>query len=100
VIEAKGGREAIELAKSRNPDLVLLDLMMPDVSGFDVVEALRANPTTQQTPIMILTARHLTEADKRHLNGHVSTILSRGSNSASDLLDHLRQLVGEPVAVS
>jgi CheY-like chemotaxis protein/anti-sigma regulatory factor (Ser/Thr protein kinase) len=100
VIEAGGGREAIELAKSRNPDLVLLDLMMPDVSGFEVVEALRADPVTKQTPIMILTARHLTEADKRHLNGHVSTILSRRSTAAADLIDHLRQLVGEHAKAS
>jgi CheY-like chemotaxis protein len=100
VILAGGGREAIVLAKSRRPDLVLLDLMMPDVNGFDVVKALRADPVTQRTPIMILTARHLTQADKRHLNGHVSTILSRGSDSAADLLDHLRQLVKAPAAVS
>jgi len=93
VIEATGGREAIELAKAKPPDLVLLDLMMPDVTGFDVVEALRADPKTSQTPIMILTARHLTEADKRHLNGHVSTILSRGSLGAADLLGLLRQVV-------
>jgi signal transduction histidine kinase/CheY-like chemotaxis protein len=93
VIEAAGGREAIELAKARAPDLVLLDLMMPEVTGFDVVEALRADPRTSQTPIMILTARHLTEADKRHLNGHVSTILSRGSLGAADLLGLLQQVV-------
>ncbi len=93
VIEASGGREAIELAKARPPDLILLDLMMPDVTGFDVVEALRADPKTSQTPIMILTARHLSEADKRHLNGHVSTILSRGSLGAADLLGLLRQVV-------
>jgi CheY-like chemotaxis protein/anti-sigma regulatory factor (Ser/Thr protein kinase) len=102
VIEASGGREAIELAKARPPDLVLLDLMMPDVTGFDVVEALRADPRTSQTPIMILTARHLTEADKRHLNGHVSTILSRGSLGAADLLGLLQQVVekanGKPAA--
>ncbi len=95
VIEASGGREAIELAKARPPDLVLLDLMMPEVTGFDVVEALRADPKTAQTPIMILTARHLTEADKRHLNGHVSTILSRGSLGAADLLGLLQQVVGK-----
>ena len=93
VIEASGGRQAIELAKARPPDLVLLDLMMPEVTGFDVVEALRADPSTAQTPIMILTARHLTEADKRHLNGHVSTILSRGSVGAADLLGLLQQVV-------
>jgi signal transduction histidine kinase/CheY-like chemotaxis protein len=100
VIQAGGGREAIRLAKSRRPDLVLLDLMMPDVSGFEVVEALRADPATRRTPIMILTARHLTQADKRQLNGHVSTILGRGSRSAADLLDHLRDLIGEPVTAS
>jgi hypothetical protein len=93
VIEAEGGREAIELAKAKAPDLVLLDLMMPGVTGFDVVEALRADPATAQTPIMIVTARHLTEADKRHLNGHVSTILSRGSVGAADLLGLLQQVV-------
>ena len=102
VVEASGGREAIDLAKARPPDLVLLDLMMPEVTGFDVVEALRADPKTSQTPIMILTARHLSEADKRHLNGHVSTILSRGSVGAPDLLGLLQQVVektnGKPVA--
>ena len=90
---AAGGQEAIDLAKAHPPDLVLLDLMMPEVTGFDVVEALRADPRTQDTPIMILTARHLTDADKRHLNGHVSTILSRGSVGASDLLGLLHRVV-------
>jgi signal transduction histidine kinase/DNA-binding response OmpR family regulator len=100
VINAAGGREAIQLAKLRRPDLVLLDLMMPDVNGFAVVEALRADPATRHVPIMILTARNLTAADKRLLNGHVSTILSRGSTAAADLIDHLRQLVPQPIAVS
>jgi CheY-like chemotaxis protein len=100
VINAAGGREAIQLAKLRRPDLVLLDLMMPDVNGFAVVEALRADPATRHVPIMILTARNLTAADKRQLNGHVSTILSRGSTAAADLIDHLRQLVPQPIAVS
>jgi len=93
VIQARGGQEAIELAKSRKPDLVLLDLMMPDVTGFDVVEALRADDRTKSTPILVLTAKHLTEADIRQLNGHVSTILKRGSTGASDLLQLLRQAV-------
>jgi hypothetical protein len=49
---------------------------------------------------MILTARSLSDADKRHLSGHVSTILSRGSTAAADLVEHLRKLVAEPAAVS
>jgi CheY-like chemotaxis protein len=97
---ATGGREAIELAKAHPPDLVLLDLMMPEVTGFDVVEALRSDVRTQDTPIMILTARHLTEEDKRHLNGHVSTILSRGSVGASDLVGLLQRVVEQPGAAA
>jgi signal transduction histidine kinase/CheY-like chemotaxis protein len=92
VIAAAGGQEAIELATQRLPDLILLDLIMPDVTGFDVVEALRANRMTHDTPIMVLTAKDLTEADKRQLNGQVSTILNRRSTGASDLLGLLRQV--------
>jgi signal transduction histidine kinase/DNA-binding response OmpR family regulator len=99
VIQARGGSEAIQLAKSQKPDLVMLDLMMPGVTGFDVVEALRANDATKSMPIMVLTAKHLTESDIRQLNGHVSTILKRGSTGAADLLGLLRQVVDSPVTV-
>ena len=95
VISASGGAQAIDLARSRKPDLMLLDLMMPEVSGFDVVEALRADPATRQIPIMVLTAKDLTSADKRHLNGHVSTILKRGSTGATDLIVMLREVIAQ-----
>jgi signal transduction histidine kinase/CheY-like chemotaxis protein len=93
VILASGGKEAIEIAQSSLPDLVLLDLMMPEVTGFDVVEALRGKASTRAIPIMVLTAKTLTERDIRQLNGHVSTILRRGSTGAADLLGLLRQVV-------
>jgi CheY-like chemotaxis protein len=67
--------------------------MMPEVSGFDVVEALRADQSTSSTPIMVLTAKDLTDEDKRQLNGRVSRILHRGSTGASDLVSMLRQVV-------
>jgi DNA-binding response OmpR family regulator len=95
VLTASGGREAIKLARSRKPDLVLLDLMMPEVSGFDVVEALRSQEATRKTPIMILTAMNLTEADKQHLNGRVSDILSRGSVGAADIVQLLKRVVAQ-----
>ena len=69
--------------------------MMPEVTGFDVVAALRADRRTRDTPIMIVTARQLTDDDKRQLNGHVSTILSRGSVGASDLVGLLQRIVDE-----
>jgi signal transduction histidine kinase/DNA-binding response OmpR family regulator len=94
VVQAAGGREAIQVAMAIKPDLVLLDLMMPDVSGLDVVRALRANAETKSTPIMIVTAKDLTDTDKGHLNGHVSSILGHGSTGALDLLGHLQRVVG------
>lgn len=61
---ATSGRKAIEIAASQDPpDLVLLDVMMPDVSGFDVARALKASPQTQRIPIVMVTA--LTEVDQR-----------------------------------
>jgi hypothetical protein len=98
VILASGGKEAIELATANSPNLVMLDLMMPNVTGFEVVEALRGAQATAKIPIMVLTAKTLTESDIRQLNGHVSTILRRGSTGAADLLGLLRQ-VASPATV-
>jgi signal transduction histidine kinase/DNA-binding response OmpR family regulator len=93
VVLATGGQEAIDMATASPPDLVMLDLMMPNVTGFDVVEALRAQPSTKSIPILVLTAKTLTDSDIRQLNGHVSTILRRGSTGAADLLSLLKQVV-------
>ena len=95
VVPASGGREAIELAKSAKPDFVVLDLMMPEVTGFDVVEALRADESTRETPIMILTASTLTEQDKRLLNGRVLEIFKRGSVASSDIVGLLKRVTGQ-----
>ena len=96
VLLASGGKEAIEVARSKMPDLVMLDLMMPGVTGFDVVEALRDQEATRAIPIMVLTAKTLTAGDIKQLNGHVATILRRGSTGASDLLGLLRQVIVSP----
>jgi signal transduction histidine kinase/CheY-like chemotaxis protein len=90
---ASGGLEGIQLAMSGRPDLILLDLMMPDVTGFDVVEALRADEATETIPIMVLTAKLMTASDRLRLNGQVSAILSRGATGSADLLLQLRYIV-------
>jgi signal transduction histidine kinase/CheY-like chemotaxis protein len=95
VLLAKGGQEAIQLAIARKPDVVMLDLLMPEVDGFDVVEALKEFEATKAIPIMVLTAKRLTEADTNQLNGHVSTILRRGSTGAVDLVGHLQAVLNK-----
>ena len=92
VLAASSGKRGIAMARSRKPDLVLLDLMMPEVNGFDVVEALRTYESTRHTPILIITAATLNEKEKQKLNGQVSEILSRGSVGASVIVDHLRKV--------
>ena len=78
VLSATGGRAGIELALSRNPDVILLDLMMPEVNGFDVVRALRENPEARQIPILILTGMDLTLADAARLGDSVQAVVAKG----------------------
>ncbi len=75
VVRAYGGSEAIILAQRLRPDLILLDLMMPDVNGFDVVEALQRNPQTARIPILIVTAKQISAEDRALLNSNPDNII-------------------------
>jgi signal transduction histidine kinase/CheY-like chemotaxis protein len=96
VLRALGGQEGIDAARAARPHLILLDLMMPGVSGFDVVEALRADKSTRSIPILVLTAKDLTEDDKKQLKGEVAAIFARDSTAGTDLVGWLQQIVGKP----
>ena len=93
VLRANGGQEGIEMATSELPSLILLDLMMPGVNGFEVVERLRSEERTRTIPIMILTAKSLTDDDKLSLNGHVAGIFQRNSVAGAELIEWLRGIV-------
>jgi CheY-like chemotaxis protein len=95
VLRAGSGREGIDIARSQAPDLILLDLMMPDLTGFDVVEALRAEEVTRSIPIMVLTSKTLTENDKRALNGQVAAIFQRNSVAGTELTAWLQGIVAK-----
>jgi CheY-like chemotaxis protein len=81
------------MAEKAPPDLVLLDLMMPGVSGFDVVEKLRGSDSTRAIPIIVLTAKDLTDDDKAQLSGRVSRILARRTTGAADLLSQVQEVL-------
>jgi len=68
VVRAYGGGEAITLARRLRPDLIVLDLMMPEVSGFDVVEALQRRYDTARIPILVVTAKEITAQDRAAFN--------------------------------
>jgi PAS domain S-box-containing protein len=91
---ASGGREAIELARSQKPDVVMLDLRMPEIDGFQVVQAL-SDKETRAIPIAVLTAKHVTNADIKQLDGRVSTILMRGSTGAVDLIGQIQVILNK-----
>jgi len=93
VLKAGSGQEGIDMARSEMPSLILLDLMMPGLTGFDVVEALRGEEATRSIPIMVLTAKTLTEDDKRALNGQVAAIFQRNSMAGPELTGWLQGIV-------
>jgi len=92
VLTAYGGKAGIELAINNNPDLIILDLMMPDISGFDVVEHLRKHPVARSIPIVICSAKDITPDDKKELNGNIMAIVQKGSHTKEELLLEIQNI--------
>jgi CheY-like chemotaxis protein len=93
VLRAYGGQEAIDAARRELPDLIVLDLMMPDVSGFDVVTALIENPETARIPILVVTAKHITAEDRHKLNGYVMSIMEKANFDRDRFIGEVRRAV-------
>jgi DNA-binding response OmpR family regulator/anti-sigma regulatory factor (Ser/Thr protein kinase) len=77
VLRAYGGREGIELARRFHPDLVLLDVLMPDMSGIEVVESLKGEEATASIPVIIVSAKQLDEREREQLNGLVLSVVNK-----------------------
>ncbi|BBO15793.1 conserved hypothetical protein [Candidatus Brocadia pituitae] len=92
VLKAYSGKAGINLAINNNPDLMILDLMMPEVSGFEVVEKLRNHPTAKGIPIIICSAKDITPEDKKVLNGHILAIVQKSSHTKEDLLSTIKKI--------
>ncbi len=97
VSEAENGRTALARMAERQPELILLDLMMPEMDGFQFVEAMRQHEAWRSIPIIVVTAKDLTEADIQRLNGSVERILQKGAYSRKALLREVRDLVATHV---
>ena len=90
VTEAENGQVAVEALATALPDVIILDLMMPKMDGFEVLDELRRRPEWQNIPVVVITAKDLTDEDRNRLNGGVARIIQK-----SDRDEMLRQLSRE-----
>jgi CheY-like chemotaxis protein/anti-sigma regulatory factor (Ser/Thr protein kinase) len=93
VSEAANGRIGLEQVAADPPALVLLDLMMPEMDGFEFLEGLRTQPGHEDLDVVVITAKELTEDERRRLSGGVSRVLQKGGHSREEFLAEVRARV-------
>jgi len=93
VAEAQNGKVALEKLNGVAPSLILLDLMMPEMDGFEFMDVLRQGEVSQRTPVIVITAKDLTEEDHRRLNGGVERVIQKSSTSQDQVLDMVHALL-------
>jgi PAS domain S-box-containing protein len=94
VTVARNGREALAAMDSAEPAIVLLDLMMPEMDGFEFLAEIRSLPRASTVPVVVVTAKELTADDRMRLNGHVTTVLQKGAHSRDELLSEVATQLG------
>jgi threonine synthase len=93
IFEAADGREGLDLSRRELPDLIILDLMMPMMDGFAVLDGLRADPDTARIPVIVATAKELTSHEKARLGTHIQSLLQKGDFLSDDFLEEVRALI-------
>jgi signal transduction histidine kinase/CheY-like chemotaxis protein len=93
VKEAANGQEALAALREERPDLILLDLMMPEMDGFQLVAALQKEREWCDIPVVVITAMDLTAADRVRLNSGIESVLVKNSFQSSELVARIRRLV-------
>ena len=93
IFEASNGREGVELISKELPDLVILDLMMPEMDGYAVMDALRSKPETSNIPVIVATAKELTVDEKSRLQGQIQSLMLKGDFLNDEFLDEVRSLI-------
>ncbi len=95
VIEAQNGKEALIKLKKYTPKLILSDLMMPEMDGFELVHHLKQHEQWRDIPVIVLTAKSITAEERQQLNGEVSKIFEKGSYQRSILFDEVSRLLDQ-----
>jgi CheY-like chemotaxis protein len=92
VLEAENGRQALEQLHQSRPALILLDLMMPEMDGFQFMARLRQEEQYRAIPVVVVTAKNLTSEEREYLNSEVEKVLQKGHYSQAELLAEVRRL--------
>ena len=96
VLEAENGRAALERLAHEQPEIILLDLMMPEMDGFEFIRELRQHPQWRSLPVVVLTAKDLTLEERDWLEGQTQRIYQKGSSSKQRLIEEINQLLAAP----
>jgi CheY-like chemotaxis protein len=90
---AGNGRDGLQKMQAKTPDVIVLDLMMPEMDGFEFMAALQANSKLRDIPVLIVTAKDLTSEDRRRLNVGVSDVIEKNGQHRDMLVDQVHRLL-------
>jgi CheY-like chemotaxis protein len=94
VAVARNGIEALAQMDREEPAIILLDLMMPEMDGFEFLSEIRSLPRASTVPVVVVTAKELTADERKQLNGQVTTVLQKGNHSRDELLSEIASQLG------
>jgi CheY-like chemotaxis protein len=95
IIEAINGPEGLRRARENRPQVIFLDLMMPEMSGFEVLERLKSDPVTRNIPVIIITSKPLKDRDRRSIDGKAIAILSKETASREAAIASMREATAQ-----
>lgn len=95
VFHAKDGWEGLSQARQKLPDLIVTDLTMPGIDGFGLVEELKLDPRTTNIPIVVVSAKDITDEERKRLNGHIEAVYQKGSLTPRKFVEQVVQTIEE-----
>jgi len=95
VITAEDGNQCLDLLREKSPNVLVLDLIMPRMDGFKVLDVVRSNPELKDLPVIVVTAKDLTDADMRRLKGGVFSVLEKTINTPKTLVDEILKILAD-----
>ncbi|MBC8335571.1 MAG: pyridoxal-phosphate dependent enzyme [Anaerolineales bacterium] len=93
IFEASNGKEALKIIRREKPDLIILDLMMPELDGFGVLDELKASSETENIPVIVSTAKELTAKERERLKGQIQSLLQKGDFMSDEFLDEVHAII-------